>query len=204
MTEILWVLDAGHGGMIDGVYQTSGKRSPKWEDGKQLFEGEFNRDVVSRIESMCIASGIPCVVLVPEQEDVSLSERVCRAKEINENSDIPVVYLSVHANAGGGTGWEVFTSPGQTKSDLIATVFAKHAAKLFPEFRMRTDKSDGDVDKESKFYVLVKTPMPAILTENFFMDTEYPDCRLLLTDHGRERIAKLHFNAMLEIQQKGY
>ena len=37
------ILDNGHGS------ETSGKRSPKWADGKQIFEYEFNRDVVKRI-----------------------------------------------------------------------------------------------------------------------------------------------------------
>ena len=28
MSRYTWLLDAGHGGIIDGVYQTAGKRSP--------------------------------------------------------------------------------------------------------------------------------------------------------------------------------
>ena len=52
----VWILDNGHGGIIDGEYQTPGKRSPKWEDGTQLFEGEFNRAVVKRIIKLfCLA-----------------------------------------------------------------------------------------------------------------------------------------------------
>lgn len=39
MVKIL--LDNGHG------YDTPGKRSPIWPDGSQLFEWEFNRDIVS-------------------------------------------------------------------------------------------------------------------------------------------------------------
>ena len=33
------LLDAGHGGMVNGNYVTPGKRSPKWNDLPQLFEG---------------------------------------------------------------------------------------------------------------------------------------------------------------------
>ena len=43
------ILDNGHGGMLNGKYQTSGKRSPKWPDGSQMFEGVFNRGVVQKI-----------------------------------------------------------------------------------------------------------------------------------------------------------
>lgn len=43
------LLDNGHGGIVNGEYQTTGKRSPIWDDGSQLFEGEFNRAIVNRI-----------------------------------------------------------------------------------------------------------------------------------------------------------
>ena len=49
MSKYIWLLDPGHGGLIDGVYQTRGKRSPPFADGSILYEGVFNRDVVSRI-----------------------------------------------------------------------------------------------------------------------------------------------------------
>ena len=66
MVKIL--LDNGHG------YDTPGKRSPIWPDGSQLFEWEFNRDIVSRIEILLKKAGISCVRLVPEKEDISLKE----------------------------------------------------------------------------------------------------------------------------------
>ena len=53
MSRYTWLLDPGHGGFIDGVYQTAGKRSPEFPDGSQLYEGEFNRDVVARIMDLC-------------------------------------------------------------------------------------------------------------------------------------------------------
>ena len=53
MSKYTWLLDPGHGGIIDGVYQTAGKRSPKFPDGSVLYEGEFNRDVVGRIIKLC-------------------------------------------------------------------------------------------------------------------------------------------------------
>ena len=79
MVKIL--LDNGHG------YDTPGKRSPIWPDGSQLFEWEFNRDIVSRIEILLKKAGISCVRLVPEKEDISLSERSKRANTIAKQSD---------------------------------------------------------------------------------------------------------------------
>ena len=57
-------------------------------------------------------------------------------------------------------------------------------------------------DKESNFYVLKKTVMPAILSENFFM-TNYSNCHnYLLSEEGRDRIAKIHFDMIKEVEIK--
>ena len=71
-SKYLWLLDPGHGGMIDGEYQTAGKRSPRFADGEVLYEGEFNRAIVKRVHNACKAGGIDSVILVPEEEDISL------------------------------------------------------------------------------------------------------------------------------------
>lgn len=188
------ILDAGHG------KETAGKRSPIWEDGSQLLEWEFNRDIVKCIARQLDKAGVKYHILVPEDFDISLSERVARANLIY-NSDKSAYLVSIHANAGGGTGWEAFTSEGQTTSDKFAELFYDQAKKLFQgKFPIRTCGIDGDSDKESRFYILRKTQCPAILTENLFMDTE-KDCRYLMSEEGRNAIAKMHVDAISQINQ---
>ena len=51
-SKYTWILDNGHGGVIDGVYQTKGKRSPKFENGDVLYEGVFNRRVVKKLSEL--------------------------------------------------------------------------------------------------------------------------------------------------------
>lgn len=185
------ILDNGHGN------NTAGKRSPKWNDGTQLFEYEFNRDVVSRIAVALSAIGIKYKILVPELNDISLGERCRRANAVyaqDKNSFL----LSIHANAGGGTGWEVYTTRGKTKSDAYATIFFDEVQKEFPNEKMRKDMSDGDVDREANFYIIANTKCPAILTENFFMDNE-TDCKKLLDGKFRQRIADAHVRAIKRI-----
>ncbi len=200
-SKFLWLLDNGHGGVIDGLYQTGGKRSPKWDDGSILYEGEFNRSIVNRLVEMLTANRINYVNIAPEHEDISLNERVKRANSYHKQSKC--IYVSIHANAGGGKGYEVYTAPGQTKSDKVATVFFDKFKKEFPDIKMRSDMLDGDVDKEANFYVLKKTKMPAILTENFFMDTEKECRKYLMSREGRDRIANAHYAAILNIEEKG-
>jgi N-acetylmuramoyl-L-alanine amidase len=201
MKETLFLLDPGHGGMKDGIYQTEGKRSPIWDDGTQLFEGEFNRDIVKRIAELAPMFEVRCHNLVIEEDDISLGERVKRANAIHQDApNIQCVYVSVHANAGGGQGIEVFTSPGFTRADKMADVFIEKLGSISSDIRTRTDYSDGDADKEANFYVLKKTAMPAVLTENFFMDNEQECKDYLMTDKGRNFIALAHIAAMLKIQ----
>ena len=148
-SKYLWLFDNGHGGIIDGEYQTPGKRSPKWSDGTQLFEGEFNRSIVQRLMILCDQNNIEYRDIVPEQEDISRKERIKRANDIY-NDDKRCIYLSIHSNVGGGKGWEVFTSRGETRSDKIAQVFFDTVKEQFPETRMRSDSRDGDSDKEAQ------------------------------------------------------
>lgn len=192
---ITWLLDPGHGGIIAGEYQTAGKRSPVWPDGSQLFEGEFNRAIVARLVELMAAARIPYNVIALEHTDISLVERVQRANTWGSKG---CAYLSIHANAGGGRGYEIYTSKGETKSDKLATMFYSEFEREFPDVKMRSDMIDGDVDKEANFYVLKNTVMPAVLTESFFMDTE-ADCRVLMSPGGRDRIALAHFNAIVNI-----
>ena len=188
----LVILDAGHG--ID----TAGKCSPIWGDGKQLFEYEFNRDVVARIATKLDNDDIGYVILVPEENDISLSERCRRANQIYQANGKNAYLISVHANAGGGTGWECFTSVGETRSDAIAGILCEEATQAFVGKRMRFDHTDGNPDKECQFYMLRKTQCPAVLTENFFMDTE-SDCRYIMSEDGRDAVAEMHSNAIRQV-----
>ncbi|MEM1134249.1 MAG: N-acetylmuramoyl-L-alanine amidase [Bacteroidota bacterium] len=203
MSKYTWLLDPGHGGMINGKYQTAGKRSPNWKDGyQQLFEGEFNRAIVARLKEMCNQSNIKYVDMCPTDADIRLKTRVDAANALHNKGE-KCIYLSIHSNAGGGKGFEVFTSRGKTGSDKIATIFLNSFKSTFAHdenIRFRTDFSDGDPDKEANFYVLKQTRMWAILTENLFMDNQYECKRYLLTKEGRDLIAQAHFKAMIEIE----
>jgi len=205
-SEYVWILDNGHGGIIDGVYQTAGKRSPKWEDGTQLFEGEFNRAVVKRIVKLCEDEGIECINLVDTEEDLSLRWRTDKANDIyrerQQTDGKKCIYVSVHANGfnkESAHGWSVYTTEGETKSDKIAQILYEKAKAEFPTHKMRVDTRDGDADKEANFWVLRKVVMPSILSENFFM-TNREESRLQLSEEGRDRIAKIHFEMIKEVE----
>lgn len=193
---MLVLIDNGHGSLINGIYQTAGKRKD-WQDKGIIYEGEFNRAIVNGIIERLTYYKIPYVNIAPEYRDVRLETRIIRANRYPASKSF---YLSIHSNAGGGNGSEIFTSPGDTKSDKIATVFGEEYQKEFPNRKLRTDFSDGDLDKERRFYVLTKTKMPAILTENFFMDNfdEFKD--ILNTRAGRQKIINFHVRAIIRVK----
>lgn len=164
------ILDNGHGGLINGVYQTAGKRSPMYSKGV-LFEGMFNRWVVNGIKQELDRLSIPYYHISPEDKDVSLETRAIRSNNVyKSNKDTWI--LSIHANAGGGKGVEGFTTKGYTSSDNIGELILSNLQNDLVGQRMRFDNSDGDKDKEVNYYILRKSNMPAFLLECGFMDNE--------------------------------
>lgn len=182
--SLIPVIDLGHGGMVNGEYQTPGKRSPDWDHGV-YYEGAGNRWIGWLLMMELDQLGIPYYCSSPELRDVTLGTRVSRANKIFQAN--PDTYLlSLHSNAGGGTGFEGFTSPGQTASDPICEVFLNEMEAEFPTLKPRYGLGDGDKDKERKFYVLTETAGPAILLEWLFMDTE-ADYKKLWSPQWRKR-----------------
>ena len=204
--KFIYILDAGHGGTIDGTYQTSGKRSPKWEDGSQYFEGVGNRDIVKKLAQKMEDAGLVYHYSTVGPKDTDLDDRVdvinslCRMYGARN-----VILISVHSNgfkSSSAKGWEVYTTKGTTKSDACATILFEEHKKAFPERTFRTDKKDGDVDKEANFYIIAHSKCRAVLTENFF-HTNPDECKnILLKEEGRDKIAQAHFNAILRMEKE--
>lgn len=180
------LIDAGHG--ID----TPGKRSP---DGV-FREYLWNRQVADLVVSRLRDSGMDADLVVTETNDIPLRTRAMRVNRVCDRLGAAnVLLLSVHANAAGdgkrwmtATGWECYTTPGNTKADRLAECMYDAFSHAFPYKRMRRDLSDGDSDKESNFYIIAKTRCPAVLLENFFYDN-MDECPWLLLDTTKAKVA---------------
>lgn len=189
------LIDNGHG------HNTSGKRSP---DGK-FREYAYNREIAKRIVADLIDRGHDAELIVPEDNDISLEERVRRANKICLASDPScVILVSIHVNAAGNgskwtnaTGWSAYTCKGQTASDKLAECLYEAATKNFPDRRIRTDYSDTDPDWEENFYILRHSLCPAVLTENFFMDNK-SDLEYLQSRAGKQTVIDTHVEGIIE------
>ena len=192
---MLILIDNGHG------HNTPGKRSP---DGKFL-EYAYNREIATRIVADLTDRGYNAQLLVPETEDIPLTERVRRINaHCNTLGKSNVILISIHVNAAGNgtkwlnaTGWSCYTSKGKTTSDRIAECFYEAAKKNFPDRRIRTDYSDNDPDWEENFYILRHSLCPAVLTENFFMDNPQ-DLDYLQSRAGKQAIVDTHVEGITE------
>lgn len=193
--DILILIDNGHGN------NTPGKRSP---DGR-LMEATYTREIASKVVSGLRRLGYYADLLTPELYDVSLLERVHRVNvKCQSLGKDNVLCVSIHCNAASNgkewreaTGWEIWTSVGRTRSDDLADHFVKMAKRHFEGQTIREwKKMDGERDKEAKFTILTGTMCPAVLTENFFMDSK-KDVDYLLSTEGKSAIVRCHIDAIV-------
>ena len=187
------LIDNGHG------IQTKGKRSP---DG-QLLEYAYARDLATQIVKILKSRGYNSELLVPEDDDIPLSERVRRTNaHCQVLGKTNVILISIHVNAAGdgsqwmnATGWSCYTCKGQTQSDTLANCLYEAAIKNFPGKRIRTDYSDNDPDWEENFYLLRKTLCVAVLSENFFIDN-HSDLEYIQSQAGKQAIIDTHIEGI--------
>ena len=176
-----------------------GKCSP---DGK-FKEYKYSREIINACAPILQDMGYNIIIDIPE-DDLHLpqsEELKKRCKIVNKYKDC--IYVSIHVNAAGNgsswtnaTGWEIYTSKGNTKADKLASCIFEAAKKNLKNKKLRTDYTDGDPDKEADFYVLTHTKCPAVLTENFFQDNK-DDVKFLESDEGFHQIVRLHVEGIL-------
>jgi N-acetylmuramoyl-L-alanine amidase len=188
----LWCLDPGHGSVDkNGVYTTAPAKMFKHADFT-IYEGKVNHDITELVRLGLHAAGIDYAVVADDVEDTSLEQRVVTADNIYKK-DKRAVYLSIHSNAGGGNGLEIFTAPGQSDSDSIAQIFAQVYQKRLSKFKWRGLK-------ENNFYVLRKTDCPAILVENLFFD-DLEEAKYLNSVAGQKEIAATIIESIMMCEQ---
>ena len=187
MSKYLYILDNGHGlnTYIKGLNPY--RKSKIWKDGTQLFEYQFNRDIVKYLSFMLRENYIDYEILVPELRDIPLRERVQRANELAKNKDS--ILISIHSNHFVSESVYGFETHYYKTGLKIAEIFQKYTGQL---------SKDRGI-KQSNFYIIKNTSMPAILTENGFYSNE-KECKDLLNSQFQYDIAEQHFRAILEIE----
>jgi N-acetylmuramoyl-L-alanine amidase len=165
-------IDAGHGGADPGAV------------GNALREKDINLDIARRLRSILQRCGIGVVMTRESDVAVGLAER-CRIANVNRVD----LFVSIHVNAGGGTGVEVFIVGVGGRAEVCAKKVLPHLVKDCG-FRNRGVKVNN-------FQVLRDTAMPAILTENGFIDHS-SDVSKLTNPVFIQTIAEAHAKGICE------
>lgn len=184
--EYIVCVDDGHGVKAEGHEATPGKRSP---DG--ILENLFNYNAKMFLLEALKRCGIAGYDVSPEKWDNSLTSRVQRANSLIKTTGDKkrIIYISIHFNAYNGIydnkegGIEIYHYPG--------SVLGKQLATDIYSFLIKGTKQVARGVKSAKFKVIADTLMPAVLSENGFMDKKSE--AILMTDtRFQQEVAEEH------------
>lgn len=149
-------IDPGHGGTDPGAV------------GNGLEEKNLTLQIATAVRNILLNEYVGASVLMSRIGDqtVSLTQRTNAAN--NWGADF---YLSIHINAGGGTGFESYVYPG------IGAPTTTYRNAIHDEVLKAVDFVDRG-KKSANFHVLRETNMDAVLTENGFIDNSNDAAKL--------------------------
>lgn len=179
MANKILVLDAGHG------FNTAGKQTMNGSRGV-VKEWTMNSNVCNKIANILKDYDVTIYRTddTSGKTDISLSERVRRC-----NNYKPDLFVSIHHNAGGGTGTEVYWHSRGTAEDK------KVAGIVTPKLASKTGMRNRGV-KQAAFAVL-GCNATAILVEGGFMDTK-ADYEIITSDKGQQQYAEAVAESIIE------
>lgn len=162
-------IDPGHGGSDPGAV------------GNGLKEKDLVLTISRHIRDILLSEYKGLQVRMSRNSDVflSLSERAKLANNWGAN-----YFCSVHINAGGGTGFETFIHTSRSSKSVSCQNVVHSAIYSKMDVKDRGKKS-------ANYAVLRQTNMPAILTENLFIDNA-KDAKLLKDSKFLENVARGH------------
>ncbi|MEB3752572.1 N-acetylmuramoyl-L-alanine amidase [Geobacillus icigianus] len=168
-------LDPGHGGTDTGAV------------GNGLREKDITLSIALEMSRLLQSEyeGVSVQLSRTKDETVSLDERTERANRWGAD-----LYVSIHVNAGGGTGYEDYIYYELSENSRTARI-----RDVLHEEVIRATGFRDRGKKKANFHVLRETTMPAVLTENGFIDNE-EDAKKLADTEFLRTIARGHVNGL--------
>lgn len=164
-------IDAGHGGSDPG------------SSGYGLQEKNVTLDIAKRIRTYLNKNYTGHTIKMSRTTDKTVS-LAARTNEANRwGADF---FLSVHINAGGGTGYEDYIHNSLSNTSQTARYRTIIHDTIIKEVKVR-DRGK----KKANFAVLRTSAMSAVLTENMFIDTK-ADANKLKSQLFLNKLAKAH------------
>ena len=179
---VVVVLDAGHGGHDSGAI------------GYGLKEKSVALDIVKGIKLGLEKYGNIKVILTRTNDTyLTLEQRVQIEKKVKAN-----MFVSVHLNAGGGTGFESYVDDRLSNdSRTVKRQRILHDA-IMKELHTIDKNLSNRGTKKANLYVVRNTNSDAVLTENLFIDTK-KDTDLLKQHKTIQAIINGHVKGIVKI-----
>lgn len=170
------VLDPGHGGSDGGT--SSG----------EVVEEDINLSVVLKLKPLLEEKGVEVVLTRDSDETVSLSDRAAIANRADAD-----LFVSIHCNYyeddDSVNGLECYYYDGSKEGKALAEGIISQL------------EESGEIEtrnaKESNFYVLRKTNVPAVLVEIGYLSNTQ-ECRRLASAEYQETLAEELADSILE------
>lgn len=152
------LIDNGHG------RETPGKCSP---DGR-LREYAYTREIADRVVTGLRNEGIDAMRVVPEENDVALSERVKRVNAFGKEA----ILISIHCNAMGSgaewmpaNGWSVFVG---NNASMNSKRLARQLAQVALNGKVKVRRpSPQDPYWTANLYICQQTACPGGVGREF-------------------------------------
>ncbi|MBU8589483.1 N-acetylmuramoyl-L-alanine amidase [Priestia megaterium] len=151
------VLDPGHGGEDPGAISL--------ENG--LREKDITLKIALYAKEFLLKNSLASVKLTRENDVfIKLRERSKIAKRFKAD-----FFVSIHVNAGGGTGFESYIYL-ETKDLTLAFQQSLHN-EIINTLHHQHESIPNRGLKRANYAVLRETSMPAVLTENLFIERDF-------------------------------
>ena len=192
----VWVIDAGHGGRDVGT------------EGSKVNEKDITLKVALRVAALVRANLKDVRVVMTRETDrfLTLAQRCAVANQAGGD-----LFLSIHVNAApeapGVSGTETYYGPVgatslrhvesarrryQQKSELLAWELQKHYGLVGRSIRRGV--------KRERYYVVLHTLMPSVLTEIGFITTPAEQA-YMTSKQGQEEIAQCIFQGLKDYKE---
>ena len=172
-------LDPGHGGTDPGAV------------GQGVKEKDIVLDIALKMRTILLNDYENVEVRMSRSDD---STRSLSQRSSDANSWGADYFLSLHCNAANGSaqGYEDYIHNSQSSSSNSA----KYQNLIHSELT-KVNELQNRGKKKANFHVLRATAMPAILTENGFIDNSH-DASLMKETSWRQKVAQGHVNGLAE------
>lgn len=156
-------ISAGHGGADSGAV------------GNGLKEKDINLVVAKRVRDILKLKGFTVKMSREGDEDDSVREEVKECNAFN-----PDISVSIHTNAGGGDGFEVFCNKANVRGVLLSSHIEQEVLKI--------GQNSRGIKGGMHLYYIKNTKCTAVLVETAFIDNK-DDVSIINTKEKQIRYA---------------